>query len=67
MLLVKDAIRTLNNLYDGYDNLRANIADEFNDNNIEIALEKVERLKSLKKAIETIENLEVKMEVEMLK
>ena len=48
-------------LKDSYDDLRANIADEFNDNNIDIALEKIEQLKSLRQAIEDAENFEVKV------
>lgn len=61
MPTVKEVMETIEKLKDSYDDLRANIADEFNDNNIDIALEKIEKLKSLRQAIEHAENLEVKV------
>ena len=54
-------METIEKLKDIYDDLRANIADEFNDNNIDLALEKIEKLKSLRQSIEDAENLEVKI------
>ena len=61
MPTVKDVMDTIEKLKDKYDELRANIADEFKDNNIDIALEKIEKLKSLRQAIEDAENLQVKV------
>lgn len=59
MLTVKQVIKDLEKLKEEYDNLRANIADDFNDDWIDKALVKVEKLKELQKAIEQMENLKV--------
>lgn len=61
MPTVKQVMEDIKRLKDSYDNLRANIADEFNDNNINLAIEKIEKLKSLRQSIEDAENLEVKV------
>lgn len=58
-LTLKQAVADLEKLKDKYDNLRANIADDFNDDWIDKALPKVEELKVLKKEIERMENLKV--------
>jgi len=59
LLTVKQVIKDLEKLKEEYDNLRANIADDFNDDWIDKALVKVEKLKELQKAIEQMENLKV--------
>ena len=59
MLTVKQVIKDLEKLKEEYDNLRANIADDFNDDWIDKVLVKVEKLKELQKAIEQMENLKV--------
>ncbi|MER1986609.1 MAG: hypothetical protein ABS948_12030 [Solibacillus sp.] len=61
MLTVKDVMETIAKLEDEYHNLRANIADDFNDDWIDKALPKIEKLKSLRKAIEDAKNFEVKI------
>jgi len=59
LLTVKQVIKDLEKLKEEYDNLRANIADDFNDDWIDKVLVKVEKLKELQKAIEQMENLKV--------
>lgn len=59
MLTVKDVFKDLEKLKDRYNKLRSEIADDFNDDWIDKALPKVEKLKELKKAIEQMEELEV--------
>ncbi|TKI72001.1 hypothetical protein FC756_03045 [Lysinibacillus mangiferihumi] len=61
MPTVKRVIEELQKLKEEYDNLRVNIADDFNDDWIDKALVKVEKLKELRKAIEQMENLKVQV------
>ena len=60
MLIVKDVVKDLEKLKGKYDELRAEIADDFNDNYIDEAVAKTKILLNLKEAIEQMEGLEVK-------
>ncbi|MFS0877996.1 hypothetical protein [Solibacillus isronensis] len=60
---LKQATKHLEQLKEHYDNLRANIADDFKDDWIDKALDKVEQLKELRRTIEQLENIEVNIHI----
>ena len=59
MPTVKDIVTHLDTLKEEYEGLRANIADDFNDDWIDKALPKIEKL--LRECIEAMEKFEVKV------
>lgn len=61
MPTVKEVMADIERLGNSYNQLRSEIADDFNDDWIDKALPKIEILKSLRKAINDMENLEVKL------
>ena len=60
---LKQAAKHLEQLKEHYDNLRAIIADDFKDDWIDKALDKVEQLKELRRIIEQLENIEVNIHI----
>jgi hypothetical protein len=61
LVKLKDAIETLDDLKDSYNDLRMLIADQVRDKQITEAKDNFEKLDSLGKAIEQMENLEVQV------
>ena len=59
MKTIKIIMKDIANLKEKYDNIRASIADDFNDNYIDNALIKIEELKEIDKEIKFLEGLEV--------
>lgn len=61
LVKLKDAIETLDKLKDSYNDLRLLIADQVRDKQITEARDNFEKLESLGKAIEQMENLDVQV------
>lgn len=61
MPTVKDIVTHLDTLKEEYEGLRANIADGFNDDCIDKALPKIEKLLKIRECIEAMEKYEVKV------
>lgn len=61
LVKLKDAIETLDDLKDSYNDLCMLIADQVRDKQITEAKDNFEKLDSLGKAIEQMENLEVQV------
>ncbi|OMD04717.1 hypothetical protein MKX34_11675 [Paenibacillus sp. FSL R5-0636] len=61
LVKLKDVIETLDNLKDNYNDLRLLIADQVRDKQIAEAKDNFEKLESLGKAIEQMENLNVQV------
>jgi len=59
LVKLKDVIESLERLKDGYNDLRLLIADQVRDKQIAEAKDNFEKLESLGKAIEQMENLKV--------
>ncbi|WP_405113657.1 hypothetical protein MHH28_07770 [Paenibacillus sp. FSL K6-1217] len=61
LVKLKDAIETLDELKERYDDLRLLIADQVRDKQITEARDNFSKLESLGKAIEQMENLDVQV------
>lgn len=61
LVKLKQVIQTLENLKEGYEDLKDKIADEVRDDEIEKATAHFAELTSIKKSIEQMENLDVQV------